>query len=216
MIPSGSPLRPGKIVCIGRNYAAHARELGNEVPEAPLLFLKPSTALVSDGGAVVLPPQTHDVHHEVELVVRIGRGGKGIAEADALGHVDAYAVGLDLTARDLQTAAKKAGHPWTLAKGLDTFAPLGDFAPASAVADPQALAVRLRVNGELRQDGTTADMIHSVAALVAYVSSVFTLEPGDLLYTGTPEGVGPIQDGDTLEAEITGLPTLRVTVRREA
>ena len=216
MIPPGSPLRPGKIVCIGRNYAAHARELGNEVPEAPLLFLKPSTALVGDGGTVLLPPQTTDVHHEVELVVRIGRGGKRIPEADALGHVDAYAVGLDLTARDVQSAAKKAGHPWSVAKGFDTFAPLGSFAPAAAVPDPQALRIRLRVNGELRQDGTTADMLHPVAALVAYVSTVFTLEPGDLLYTGTPEGVGPVHDGDVLEAEVTGLPVLRVTVRREA
>jgi len=215
-LPSGQTLTPGKIVCIGRNYAAHARELGNEVPEAPVVFLKPSTALVADGGTIVLPPQTSDVHHEVELVVVVGRAGKHIPEAEALGYVAAYAVGLDMTARDLQSELKKQGLPWTLAKGFDTFAPLGPLVPAADVPDPDALTLTLRVNDAVRQQGTTADMIHSVAALVAYCSSIFTLEPGDLIYTGTPEGVGPVVEGDVLEAEIAGMPPLRVTVRREA
>lgn len=212
---SGTTIVPGKILCIGRNYAAHARELGNEVPDAPIVFLKPSTALVGKGGRVILPPQTDDVHHEIELVAVIGRGGKRIAEADALAHVGGYAVGLDMTARDLQTAAKEKGLPWTLAKGFDTFAPLGDFASAQSVVDPQALALTLRVNGKVRQQGSTANMLHTVAALVAYCSTLFTLLPGDLIYTGTPEGVGPVVDGDVLDAEITGLPPLKVRVRRE-
>ncbi len=211
---TGERLTPGKLVCIGRNYAAHARELGNEVPEAPVVFLKPATSLVADGGAVVLPLQTDDVHHEVELVVVVGTACKNVSAGEAMACVAGYAVGLDMTARDLQADLKKKGLPWTLAKGFDTFAPLGEVAPASAVPDASALTLTLRVNGETRQNGSTADMLHSVADLVAYASSVFTLLPGDLIYTGTPEGVGPVADGDVLEAGITGLPPLRVTVRR--
>lgn len=205
-------MRPGKLLCIGRNYAAHAAEMKSDVPTTPMVFLKPSTALVPDGGVVRLPPQSSDVHHEVELVVAIGTGGKDIAEAEALRHIAGYAVGLDMTARDVQAAAKKKGHPWSVAKGFDTFAPLGALVPASAIADPQDLTIALRVNGTLRQEGHTADMIFSVAPLIAYCSAIFTLEPGDLIYTGTPEGVGPVEAGDVLEAEVAGLPTLRVTV----
>jgi acylpyruvate hydrolase len=214
-LPStGLTIRPGKIVCIGRNYAKHAAELGNEVPEEPMLFLKPVTALVGQGGRVILPAKTSDVHHEIELVAVIGRGGKDIPRESALEFVDGYAVGLDMTARDLQAAAKKKGHPWTVAKGFDTFAPLGGIAPTSQVPDPQDLEVTLRVNGEIRQHGSTRDMIHSVADLVAYCSTIFTLMPGDLIYTGTPDGVGPVHDGDELVATIGSLPELRVRVRR--
>jgi acylpyruvate hydrolase len=214
-LPStGLTLRPGKLICIGRNYAKHAAELGNEVPEEPMLFLKPSTALVGHGGRIVLPRQSSDVHHEVELVAVIGRGGKDIPRESALDHVDGYAVGLDMTARDIQSAAKKKGHPWTVAKGFDTFAPLGEIVAAHVVSDPQKLSVELKVNGETRQKGSTADMIYPVAELVSYCSSIFTLMPGDLIYTGTPEGVGPVKDGDELVATITGLPELRVRVKR--
>ncbi len=210
---SRQSLIPGKIICVGRNYALHAREMGSAVPENPILFLKPSSALVGNGGRIVLPRQSRDVHHEVELVAVIGRGGKDIDPAKALGCVDGYAVGLDMTARDLQAEAKKAGLPWSVAKGFDTFAPVGDFVAASAIPDPQALEVTLKVNGEVRQQGTTRDMMFSVAELVAYCSSIFTLLPGDLIYTGTPEGVGPVQSGDVLAAEITGLPPLSVRVK---
>jgi acylpyruvate hydrolase len=214
-LPStGLTLRPGKLICIGRNYAKHAAELGNEVPEEPMLFLKPSTALVGHGGRIVLPRQSSDVHHEVELVAVIGRGGKDIPRESALDHVDGYAVGLDMTARDIQSAAKKKGHPWTVAKGFDTFAPLGEIVAAHVVSDPQKLSVELKVNGETRQKGSTADMIYPVAELVSYCSSIFTLMPGDLIYTGTPDGVGPVKDGDELVATITGLPELRVRVKR--
>ncbi len=216
-LPSGERVRPGKLLCIGRNYAAHVREMGDvaDLPTEPVVFLKPSTALVADGGRVVLPRQSADVHHELELVAVIGEGGRHVAEADALGHVAAYALGLDLTARDLQARAKASKGPWSVAKGFDTFAPLGPLTPASEIADPQTLTIRLAVNGETRQEGTTDRMIFPVAKLIAYLSSVFTLEPGDLVYTGTPEGVGPIRDGDRLEATGTGLRPLRVTVEAE-
>ncbi len=211
---SGRVLRPGKLLCIGKNYARHAAEMKSAVLEEPVVFLKPATALVGHGGAVVLPAMSREVHHEVELVAVVGRGGKNIPEADALAHVAAYAVGLDMTARDLQLKAKQKGHPWSIAKGFDTFAPLGALAPAEAVPDPQALDLRLTINGEVRQAASTSDMVFPVATLIVYCSRVFTLEPGDLLYTGTPEGVGPVEEGDVLEATATGLPPLRVTVQR--
>ncbi|MEM6645260.1 MAG: fumarylacetoacetate hydrolase family protein, partial [Bacteroidota bacterium] len=166
------------------------------------------------GERIVLPPQSADVHHEVELVVLIGTGGAQIAEADALNHVAGYAVGLDMTARDIQTRAKAKGHPWSVAKGFDTFAPLGDFVPAADVSDPQTLDIRVAVNGETRQHGHTSDMIFSVAHLISYASHIFTLEPGDLIYTGTPEGVGPVHAGDTLRAAVSGLPALEVSANR--
>jgi 2-keto-4-pentenoate hydratase/2-oxohepta-3-ene-1,7-dioic acid hydratase in catechol pathway len=221
-LSDGRTVRPGKILCIGRNYAEHVREMGDvsvPAPEAipdPVVFLKPTTALVADGGEIVLPRQSHDVHHELELVAVIGTGGRHIAETDALGHVAAYALGLDLTARDLQAEAKANKGPWSIAKGFDTFAPLGPLLDAAQVQDPQTVRIALTVNGETRQDGTTADMLTPVARLVAFLSSVFTLEPGDLIYTGTPAGVGPVRPGDRLVATGShGLPALTVTARAE-
>lgn len=217
---SGLTLVPGKLLCIGRNYAEHVREMGDvtDVPEEPVVFLKPATALVAPGGEVVIPPQSNDVHHELELVAVIGRIGKDIPEAKALEYVAAYALGLDMTARDLQTQAKDRRAPWSVAKGFDTFAPLGPLTAAADVPDPQVLDLRLTVNSEVRQTGSTRDMIFPVTFLVSYLSRIFTLEPGDLIYTGTPEGVGPVADGDVLEATATGpdglrFEPLRVTVR---
>jgi 2-keto-4-pentenoate hydratase/2-oxohepta-3-ene-1,7-dioic acid hydratase in catechol pathway len=207
------PVRPGKLICVGRNYAAHAAEMKSAVPSEPMLFLKPSTALVATGGAVVIPPHSSDVHHEVELVVAVGAEARGVSEGEAMRYVAAYAAGLDMTARDVQAKAKAKGHPWSVAKGFDTFAPLGEFVAAERVADPHALGISLRVSGAVRQEGSTADMIFSVAALVSYASRIFTLEPGDLIYTGTPEGVGPVVAGDHLVAEIDGLPALEVDVK---
>lgn len=215
--PSGLTLTPGKILCIGRNYAEHVREMGDvaDLPEEPVVFLKPSTALVASGGEVVIPPQSEDVHHEVEIVAVVGRGGKDIPEDRALDHIGAYALGLDMTARDVQRRAKDQRAPWSVAKGFDTFAPLGPLTSAVDVPDPQQLGLRLTVNGEVRQEGRTGDMIFPVAFLVAYLSRIFTLEPGDLIFTGTPEGVGPVHSGDVLEATTDGdvLAPLRVTVR---
>ncbi len=216
LLPSqGRGVNVGKVLCIGRNYAKHAAEMQSAVPKEPIVFLKPSTALLGNGGTVLLPTRSREVHHEVELVAVIGVGGKRIPEAKALDHVDAYAVGLDMTARDLQAEAKRKGLPWTVAKGFDTFAPLGPLVDAAHIHDVQNLEIRLEVNGEVRQLGHTKDMMFSVARLVAYCSEIFSLMPGDLLYTGTPEGVGPVKEGDVLEAFVSGIPSLRVKVRRE-
>ena len=204
----------GKLLCIGRNYAEHADEMASDVPDQPMVFLKPSTAIVRSGDAVRLPPQSQEVHHEVELVAAIGTEGHRIPQDDALGHVAGYAVGLDMTARDLQAEAKEKRHPWSVAKGFDTFAPLGPITPAADVGDPNDLTLRLRVNGETRQEAHTRHMIFPVAELVHYCSQIFTLEPGDLLYTGTPSGVGPVEAGDELEATVTGGEPLRVQVTR--
>lgn len=206
----------GKIIAVGRNYREHAREMGASGEEPPLLFLKPASALVPDGGVVRRPSFSLSLHHEVEIVVAIGRGGKHIPEEVALEHVLGYAVGLDMTLRDVQAEAKRRGHPWAVAKGFDTSAPLSMVVRASAVPDPTALELELRVNGELRQTGRAADMILSIPALIAFVSGIFTLDPGDLLFTGTPAGVGEVFPGDELTATLSAPPhrlaQLEVTV----
>jgi 2-keto-4-pentenoate hydratase/2-oxohepta-3-ene-1,7-dioic acid hydratase in catechol pathway len=208
------PVCVSKILCIGRNYADHAAEMDRNVPDEPMVFLKPPSALIRSGDAVQLPPQSQDVHHEVELVVVIGKGGKHISQEAALDHVAGYAVGLDMTARDLQTKAKEQRHPWSVAKGFDTFAPLGPIRPADEAEAPGDLTLQLTVNGETRQHASTDRLMFSVPALIQYCSQIFTLSPGDLLYTGTPSGVGPVQDGDELEATATGLEPLHVSVER--
>jgi 2-keto-4-pentenoate hydratase/2-oxohepta-3-ene-1,7-dioic acid hydratase in catechol pathway len=210
------PVHVGKLLCIGRNYADHAAEMSSDVPDEPMVFLKPASALVRTGGIVQLPPQSHEVHHEVELVTVIGKQGKNIPEDEALDHVAAYAVGLDMTARDLQAKAKERRHPWSVAKGFDTFAPLGPLTPATEIKNPQDLTIRLSVNGDVRQDASTDRLIFPVRKLVQYCSQIFTLTPGDLLYTGTPSGVGPVEDGDELEATATGIDPLRVSVKRSS
>jgi len=212
-VTAGSAEYPiGKIVCLARNYVDHIKELGNEVPSAPVLFMKPSTAVVGDGGTIRIPPYCHECHHEVELALLIGSGGKDIPEEAALDAVAGYGVALDMTARDVQNELKKKGLPWEIAKGFDTSCPLSSFVPAQLVADPQSLRLRLQINGEVRQDGTTDHMIHPVRRIVSHVSSLFTLEPGDVILTGTPAGVGPVKPGDRLTAELVGLATLSVTV----
>ncbi len=206
------PIRPGKIICVGKNYAAHAEEMKSEVPREPVLFLKPPTALLPNRGVVELPPQSREVHHEIELVVVINREGKWIDEADAMDFVGGYAVGLDMTARDIQRTAKEKGLPWAVSKGFDTFAPLGEIVPREAVPDPHNLPIRLTVNYEDRQLGRTSEMIFSIPYLIAYASGIFTLEPGDLIYTGTPAGVGPVYHNDVLRGRIGNLPELEVYV----
>lgn len=190
------PVLPSKIICIGRNYAAHAKELGHDVPAEPLLFLKPPSSLLGPGSEVVLPAASTRVEHEAELGVVIGRRARNVRRDDALEHVFGYACVCDVTARDLQ---RRDGQ-WTRAKGFDTFCPVGPF--IETCFDPEGARVVCRVNGEVRQDGSTAYMIFDVPTLVAYASQVMTLEPGDLLVTGTPEGVGPLAAGDVLEVEI--------------
>lgn len=208
----GPNLRVGKILCVGRNYAEHAKEMKAAVPETPVIFLKPPSALIHSGDTVVIPEFSHDVHHEIEMVVVIGKAGKRIAQSRALDHVAGYAVGLDMTLRDVQSDAKKKGLPWTVAKGFDTSAPVSDIVEKSAIADPHSLQLTLKVNGTVRQQGNTAAMIFPVDALISYISSIFTLEEGDLIFTGTPEGVGSVSSGDMLEATLGSLVSLGVRV----
>ena len=203
------PVLPGKILCIGRNYAAHVREHNAEIPEVPLLFLKPPSSLIGPEDTILLPPQSQQVEHEGELVVVLGRRGRWIAAEEALDYLLGYTVGNDVTARDLQ---RRDGQ-WTRAKGFDTFCPVGpwietDFDSADAL-------VTCSVNGEMRQMASTRDMLFTVRQLVAYASSVMTLEPGDLLFTGTPAGVGPLEPGDRVEVSIEGLGVLGNPVAAE-
>jgi 5-carboxymethyl-2-hydroxymuconate isomerase len=202
----------GKVLCIGRNYSEHIKELGNAPPDAPVIFIKPATSVIGEGEAIVIPPYSRDCHYEVELALLIGRRGKDIPVEQAMGFIAGYGVGIDLTLRDVQGELKKKGLPWEIAKGFDTSCPLSAFVEASSVADPQSLRIRLAVNGEIRQDGDTSMMIHRIPDIVSYMSGRFTLEPGDVILTGTPAGVGPIVSGDRLAAEIPGVATLRVSV----
>jgi len=202
-----------RVYCVARNYAAHAREMGGDPDrEPPAFFMKPADAVVP-GGDVPYPPATANLHHEVELVAAIGRGGRDIPVAAALDHVFGYAVGLDLTRRDLQATARAAGGPWDMAKGFDRSAPCGTVVPAADIGHPARGAIRLAINGTVRQDGDLRDLIWSVAETVAQLSTLVELQPGDLLFTGTPEGVGPVVAGDVLDGHIDGVGDLRVVIR---
>lgn len=197
-LPSRMPA-PTKIVCVGRNYAAHARELGNELPERPLLFLKPPSALIGEGEAIVLPPESSRVEHEGEIAVVIGQRARHVSEAEAMECVAGFAALNDVTARDLQ----KTDGQWARAKGFDTFCPVGPTIAATDV-DWRELGVVCRVNGAERQRGHVRDMAFPIPTLIAYISRIMTIEPGDLIATGTPEGVGPLVDGDVVEVELIG------------
>lgn len=202
----------GKMLCLGKNYEKHAKEMGGDVPADPVIFMKPSTALVRSGGTVLIPSISRELHHEVELVVVIDRVARDVPEERAMEYVLGYAVGLDMTLRDLQSAAKKRGEPWAVAKGFDTSAPISDVVLKESVADPHALTLSLAVNGQTRQHGSTADMILRIPAIISYLSRIFTLERGDCIFTGTPEGVGQVVAGDRLRASIEGVAELEVTV----
>ena len=200
------PLRPSKIVCVGRNYAEHATELGNVVPDRPLLFLKPPSALVGPGDAIVLPAESTRVEHEGEIGVVLGRRVARVSEADALDAVAGIVCVNDVTARDLQ----KLDAQWTRAKGFDTFCPAGpDPVPLDALGAWRDLAVMCRVNGRERQHGRASDMVFGIPFLIAYISRIMTLEAGDLVATGSPSGVGPLEPGDVVEVEIPGVGVLR-------
>jgi 2-keto-4-pentenoate hydratase/2-oxohepta-3-ene-1,7-dioic acid hydratase in catechol pathway len=204
------PVLPGKIICVGRNYVAHAKEHNTEVPEVPLLFLKPPSSVIGPEDKIILPPQSQQVEHEAELVVVIGKRGRWIAPDEATQHILGYTIGNDVTARDLQ---RRDGQ-WTRSKGFDTFCPIGpwietDFDPADGV-------ISCYVNGEMRQMASTRDMVFSVRQLIAFASSIMTLEPGDILMTGTPSGVAPLLAGDVVDVSIEGLGTLRNPVIAES
>jgi fumarylpyruvate hydrolase len=202
-----------RIYCVGRNYAEHAREMGHDPDrEPPFFFLKPADALVIDNGDFPYPPQSKDVHHEMELVVAIGKGGANIPSAKALEHVYGYAVGLDMTRRDLQGEAKKMGRPWDTGKGFDYSAPCSAIVPASKIGHPSKGAIWLKVNGEVKQKGDLSQLIWNIPDTIAYLSTLFTLVPGDLIYSGTPAGVGPVKRGDALEGAVEGVGTIKFKV----
>ncbi len=205
-------MRVGKLLCLGRNYPEHAREMRDELPERPIVFLKPATAIIHSGDKVILPPLSKDVQHEVELVVLIGKQGKAIPKSSAFDHVGGYAVGLDMTMRDVQAEAKSKGLPWTVAKGFDTSAPVSDIIGKDRIPDPHNLSLTLKVNGVVRQHASTSSMLFRIDDVIAFLSEIFTLEAGDLIFTGTPEGVGRVQRGDILEAQLGSFATLRVGV----
>jgi fumarylpyruvate hydrolase len=200
-----------RIYCVGRNYADHVREMGSDLKEPPVFFTKPADAIVPSGTAVPYPPRTTNFHHEVELVVAIGSPGRNIDAQKALTHVFGYAVGNDLTRRDLQAAAKKAGSPWDTSKGFDASAPIAAIRPASQ-GHVERGRIWLSVNGEMRQQSDVAEMIWRVPEIIAELSTLFELRAGDLIYTGTPAGVGALKAGDKIECGIDGLETLRTPI----
>jgi fumarylpyruvate hydrolase len=195
-----------RILCVGRNYAAHRREMGGDDRDPPFFFAKPADAVVPPGGDVPYPPATGNLHHEIELVAAIGKGGSNIPVTEAANHVFGYAVGVDLTRRDLQNAAKDKGQPWDASKGFDASAPISAIRKWSG-APPQG-RIWISVNGQVRQDASVADMIWNLAEIVAEASKLWTLAPGDLIYTGTPEGVGPLVRGDAVTGGVEGVGEL--------
>jgi len=202
-----------RIYCVGRNYAAHAKEMGKDPErEPPFFFQKPADALIDDGGVVPYPPQTKNLHHEIEWVVAIGRGGRNIQVTDANAHVFGYSVGIDLTRRDLQNAAKDLGRPWEWGKSFDHSAPCAALVTAAEIGHPQAGRIWLSVNGVIRQQGDIADLIWSVPEVIAEISASMRLEPGDLIYTGTPAGVGAVQPGDVLEGGVEGVANIHISI----
>jgi fumarylpyruvate hydrolase len=201
-----------RVFCVGRNYAEHVREMGGDAREPPFFFTKPADALLTGGADMPYPPQTTELHHEMELVVAIGTGGSDIREAEALSHVWGYAAGLDMTRRDLQAAAKKAGKPWDMAKGFDGSAPIGELVPAARLPSPTRGRIALSVNNKVRQSADLSAMIWSVAETIAALSRSVALAPGDLIFTGTPEGVAAVVRGDRLEGEVQGVGTVRTRI----
>ena len=188
-----------KILCIGRNYAEHIAELKNEVPDEPVIFLKPDTALLKNNDSFYYPDFTQDIHHEVEIILRISKEGKNIQPQFAANYFDAIGLGIDFTARDLQSKAKSKGLPWDIAKGFNGSAPVSEFFPVSDYPDFKNISFSLRINDQVKQQGNTSMMLNTFEDIIAYISKFITLKKGDIIFTGTPKGVGPVQIGDRLE-----------------
>lgn len=206
-----------RVFCVGRNYAEHVREMGNDPKsEPPIFFTKPADAVVESGAAIPYAANTSNLHHEVELVAALGRGGANIAAADALGCIWGYAVGVDLTRRDRQAEAKQAGAPWDAAKAFDHSAPIGAITPAAEIGHPEKGRIWLSVNGQVKQDADVADMIWRVPDIIAHLSRSWTLQRGDLIFTGTPSGVGPLRPGDVVTCGVEGLSELKFSVEKTA
>jgi len=212
------PIISHKIICIAKNYEKHAKEMGVDpkiLPKTPSLFLKPSTTLIGPDDYIIFPSHSQEIHHEVELAVIIGKRGKNIPVEESLDYIFGYTILLDITARDIQALAKKNGQPWFQAKGYDTFAPIGPLiVTPDEIKDPQNLELELYVNKQLKQKGNTEEMIFDIKNIISYCSSIVTLEPGDIIATGTPEGVGPLNIGDEIEAIIEPIGVLKVRVRK--
>lgn len=202
-----------RIYCVGRNYAEHAREMGHDpTREPPFFFMKPADAIVTNDGDFPYPSQSKDVHHEIELVVALAKGGTNIDASKALDHVYGYAVGLDMTRRDLQGEAKKLGRPWDTGKGFEYSAPCSRLRRAADIGHPTKGRIWLEVNGTVKQQGDLGDLIWKIPEMIAILSTLFTLQPGDLIFTGTPAGVGPVQRGDVLTGGVEGVGTIRTRV----
>lgn len=202
-----------RIYCVGRNYADHAREMGHDPNrEPPFFFMKPANSIVSDGKSMKYPDLSNDVHYEIEMVVGIGMGGANISAETALDHVYGYGIGLDMTRRDLQSEAKKMGRPWDTGKAFDQSAPCGTITPVAQCGHPSQGSIKLMVNGEVRQEGNLNQLIWNIPDTIAYLSTLFTLESGDVIFSGTPAGVGPVKKGDVLEGGVEGLVTLKTTI----
>ena len=202
----------GKLVCLARTYKKHAQEMNSEIPKEPILFLKPASSIIFNGDSIKIPKMSKSIHHEVELGIIIGKKCKNVSKEKAMDYILGYLVALDITARDLQSELKKNGWPWGIAKGFDTFAPISDVVLKENVSDPQNLDISLKVNGEVKQSSNTGFMIFSFDEIIEFISKVMTLEPGDLIMTGTPEGVGEIVTGDILEAQLGNICYLKVNV----
>ncbi|KAM5568925.1 putative acylpyruvase FAHD1, mitochondrial [Rosa sericea] len=201
-----------KIIGVGRNYAAHAKELGNAVPKEPVLFLKPTSSYLENGGTIEIPHPLQSLDYEVELAVIISKKARDVPQAKAMDYVGGYALALDMTAREIQATAKSAGLPWTIAKGQDTFTPISSVLSLATVPDPDDLELWLKVDGEVRQKGSTKDMIFKIPFLISHISSIMTLLEGDVILTGTPKGVGPVKAGQKITAGITNLVDVQFNV----
>jgi 2-keto-4-pentenoate hydratase/2-oxohepta-3-ene-1,7-dioic acid hydratase in catechol pathway len=212
---NGEKLRLGVMYGIGQNYAKHAREMGSTLPRGEkIMFIKPTACYVPDGGAIVLPDYSNEVHHEVELVVVIGKYAHNINKEEAWDYIAGFGIGIDATLRDLQKQAKEKGLPWAIAKGFHTSGPISNIVPISEFPrNKKDFQIELKINGEVRQVGNSLDMIYSVEELIEFLSQIFSLEPGDVIFTGTPEGVGKLNKGDKLEAELFGYTKLNIEVK---
>jgi len=208
-------LEPGKIICLAQNYPKHATEMKSTPPAIPYFFLKPRTSLIHSGEDIILPSLSQQVHHEVELALIVANEGKNISKEEAMSYILGYGVFLDLTARDIQTVGKKTSRPFGVAKSFDTFAPISDIIPAMGVKDPMKLTLHLEVNGQVRQHSSTENMLYDVKHIISFLSKVMTLEQGDIIATGTPQGVSEIVEGDSIYAYIDGVGTLRHRVIHE-
>jgi 2-keto-4-pentenoate hydratase/2-oxohepta-3-ene-1,7-dioic acid hydratase in catechol pathway len=205
----------GKIICLARTYRKHAQEMNAKITDEPLLFLKPESSVIFNNESIIIPKMSKCLHHEVELGVVVGKYGKNIPQDNAISHVLGYLIGLDITARDIQSIAKNKGWPWSIAKGFDTFTPISDVVLENEVPNPHNLDITLKLNGELKQQSNTKYMIFSIERIIEFISKIMTLKRGDLILTGTPEGVGEIVEGDIIEANLGDICFLKVDVKRE-